>query len=89
MMSRHLARLQRSFSRQAPDNRQILSHSAEPCRSYDVHSASILRGTAQGKSPRFHSLTLYLVEEPPMNSIIYLVGLIVVVMAILSFVGLR
>ena len=28
-------------------------------------------------------------EEQPMNGIIYLVGLIVVIMAILSFLGLR
>lgn len=28
-------------------------------------------------------------EEPAMSSIIYLVGLVVIVMAILSFIGLR
>jgi hypothetical protein len=28
-------------------------------------------------------------EEKPMNAIIYLVGLVVIVMAILSFVGMR
>ena len=46
-------------------------------------------GQPQAKARAFHSLTVNLVEEPPMNSIIYLVGLIVVVMAILSFIGLR
>jgi len=34
-------------------------------------------------------MPLYAVEKHHMNAIIYLVGLIVIVMAILSFVGLR
>jgi hypothetical protein len=33
-------------------------------------------------------VTTYTIEGSPMNSIIYIVGLIVIVLAILSFIGL-
>jgi len=39
--------------------------------------------------PREFVTLSHRVTEPPMNGIIYLVGLVVVILAILSFFGLR
>jgi len=52
-------------------------------------NAQDLRIERNQASPREFVTLSHRVTEPPMNGIIYLVGLVVVILAILSFFGLR
>jgi hypothetical protein len=64
-------------------------HERHQCRDVAHCGDVAARGATWAETSRFGFRRTQFGEGPAMNSIIYLVGLVVIVMAILSFVGLR
>ena len=64
----------------------------QPCRSAalsDTATQGLLPERAKWNETRNHAFVTCQTREPVMNNIIYIVGLVVVVLAVLSFFGLR
>ncbi len=58
-------------------------------KAYPLRIGTLERGTSEGTTTALRVLRTTITEERVMRNIIYIIGLIVVVLAVLSFFGLR